>query len=94
MIHGLEKPELDTVRLQNAVFCAECEVISNSPHDLCWVCGSRSLVSLSRLLGGPLSAQRTRLIESTVEQTFVASPPLVLAPRPHRRSPRRRKYAA
>ncbi len=46
--------EMSVVPLQNAVFCVNCESISNSPHDVCEVCGSRSLVSLFRVLGGTL----------------------------------------
>src|ERR1019366_1275517 len=37
---------LSAVPLLNAVFCADCETISDSPHDACTVCGSRSLVNL------------------------------------------------
>ena len=43
--------ELNAVRLQEAVLCAGCEVISDSPHDACLVCGSRSLLPLARVLG-------------------------------------------
>lgn len=46
--------ELSTVSLHNAVFCVDCETISNSPHDVCTVCGSPSLISLCKLLGGTL----------------------------------------
>jgi hypothetical protein len=42
---------IGAVPLRNAVFCAGCESITNSPHDRCTVCGSPSLTSLSRLLG-------------------------------------------
>ena len=44
---AIEIPEVNAICLQNAVLCAECEVISDSPHDTCRVCGSRSLMSLS-----------------------------------------------
>ena len=47
--------------LWNAVFCLDCEVISNSPRDECPVCNSRSLVSLARILGGSLFAHREQL---------------------------------
>ena len=42
---------LNAVALQNAVLCAECEVVSDSPHDQCLVCGSHSLVNICRMLG-------------------------------------------
>jgi hypothetical protein len=48
------------VPLLNAVFCADCETISNSPHDVCKVCGSHSLLSLFRILGGTLGSQRSQ----------------------------------
>lgn len=48
--------------LQNAVLCAECDVISDSPHDTCLVCGSRSLFNISRIFGGNLPQQRASLI--------------------------------
>jgi hypothetical protein len=46
--------EMSVVPLQQAVFCVNCETVSNSPHDACKVCGSRSLVNLFRMLGGTL----------------------------------------
>lgn len=44
--------------LLNAVFCLDCEVISNSHGDECPVCKGRSLVNLARVLGGSLFAHR------------------------------------
>lgn len=45
---------LSAVPLLNAVFCIDCETISNSPHDVCTICGSHSLVNLFRMVGGTL----------------------------------------
>ena len=47
---------LNAVSLQNAVLCAECDVVSDSPQDRCLVCGSPSLFNISRVLGGTLRA--------------------------------------
>ena len=44
--------------LWNAIFCLDCEVISNSRNDKCPNCKGRSLVSLARILGGSLFAHR------------------------------------
>jgi hypothetical protein len=55
---------LNSISLQNAVLCADCDVVSDSPHDHCLVCGSRSLFNISRLLGGMLPGQRATLIDS------------------------------
>ena len=49
---------LSAVPLHNAVFCVDCETVSNSPHDACTVCGSHSLTSLVRMLGGTLRSQK------------------------------------
>ena len=57
---SLTKKRLDAGGLQlwNAVFCLDCEVISNSQGDECPVCSGRSLLSLARILGGSLFAHR------------------------------------
>lgn len=51
------KAALYAVPLLNAVFCVDCENISNSPHDACTICGSHSLISVFRVLGGTLRSQ-------------------------------------
>lgn len=78
---------LNAVALQNAVLCAECDVVSDSPHDVCLVCGSRSLFNISRMFGGSLPNQRASLI---VHETAEVTPAAVVLtfPTPHR--PRRR----
>jgi hypothetical protein len=78
---------LNAIALQNAVLCAECDVVSDSPHDICLVCGSRSLFNIARMLGGRLPTKRASLIAE--EAAEIAPPAVVLAfPKPHR--PRRR----
>jgi hypothetical protein len=42
---------LNAVALQNAVLCAECDVVSDSPHDRCLVCGSRPLFNIAHMFG-------------------------------------------
>ncbi len=77
---------LNAVALQNAVLCAECDVVSDSPHDRCLVCGSRSLFNIARVFGGNLPQQRASLISE--EAVEIASAAVVLAfPKLHR--PRR-----
>jgi hypothetical protein len=49
---------LNTVALQNAVLCADCDVVSDSPHDRCLVCGSRSLFNIARMFGGTSQSPR------------------------------------
>jgi hypothetical protein len=53
---------LNAVPLQNSVLCAECDVVSDSPHDVCMVCGSHSLFNVARVFGGKLPKKRATLI--------------------------------
>jgi hypothetical protein len=74
---------LNAVALQNAVLCAECEVVSDSPHDECMVCGSRSLVNICEMLGGNLPKARASLIKTeTIENTPQEG--ILRFPMPHR----------
>jgi hypothetical protein len=45
------------VRLQKAVLCANCEVISEGLNGHCAGCGSQSLLGLSRVLGGAIEPE-------------------------------------
>ena len=56
-------PLLSSVPLQEAVLCADCEIISNSGGEACEVCGSRSLLSLGRILGGCIGDERAVLVD-------------------------------
>ena len=84
---------LNAVALQNAVLCAECDVVSDSPHDTCLVCGSRSLVNIARIFGGELPKERAILIgqESIeiVEQKVVLAFPKALRARGKATAPSR-----
>jgi hypothetical protein len=60
---------LNSVPLQNAVLCAQCDVVSDSPHDVCLVCGSRSLFNISRIFGGKLPTQRANVVMQEVVET-------------------------
>jgi hypothetical protein len=49
----------DVISLRTAILCVDCEVISSS-NARCDVCGSSALLSLSRVLGGPIREQAAR----------------------------------
>jgi hypothetical protein len=73
---------LNAVALQYAVLCAECDVVSDSPHDICMVCGSRSLVNICRILGGKMPLNRAELLRQ--EPLEIKREVVVHFPRPHR----------
>jgi GAF domain-containing protein len=51
--------EVNFLSLQTAVFCVQCELISQNNTPGCVSCGSQGLLSLSRVLGGSLRNQQT-----------------------------------
>ena len=44
------------VRLEKAVLCANCDVISEGVNGHCAACGSEALLALSRVLGGTIQS--------------------------------------
>ena len=82
---------LNAVPLQNAVLCAECDVVSDSPHDTCLVCGSRSLFNIARMFGGQLPKKRANLVVRGVVEMPAREFVLPFS-KPHR--PRRRANRA
>ena len=74
---------LNAVPLQNAVLCAECDVVSDSPHDVCMVCGSHSLFNIARVFGGKLPQHRASLVAQTTVETSSLERVLPF-PKPHR----------
>jgi putative methionine-R-sulfoxide reductase with GAF domain len=70
----LRASDVEFVSLHLAVFCAQCEVISNNSTPRCLACGSAAVLSLSRVLGGSLRGQQTaHLIEDAELDRLVRS---------------------
>jgi len=59
MYRWMTARDVNFVPLQAAVFCAECEQISENNTPACLACGSKALLSMSRLMGGSLRHQST-----------------------------------
>jgi GAF domain-containing protein len=59
MMRSLTARDASFLSLQAAVFCAECELISENNTPRCLGCGSQALLSLARVLGGSLKGQQT-----------------------------------
>ncbi len=56
--------EIHFLSLQTAIFCVQCELLSANTTPRCLACGSKAVLSLSRLFGGSLRAQPVaRVIE-------------------------------
>ena len=59
MMSSLAATDVNFVSLQSAVFCVQCEMLSDNNTPRCLACGSGALLSLSRVLGGSLRGQQT-----------------------------------
>ncbi len=59
MQRSLTATDVNFVSLQSAIFCVQCEVLSENNTPRCLACGSGAVLSLSRVLGGSLRGQRT-----------------------------------
>ncbi len=60
---------LNVVPLTNAVYCVNCDLITNSPHDECKVCGSHSVISVSRLWQLTLAPTHTKAAKYKISFT-------------------------
>ena len=86
MYRWMSARDVSFVKLQAAVFCAECELISQNNTTNCLACGSKALMNLSRLMGGSLLHQSTaNLIQDAaldrVVRELLQSLPAQVSPR-------------
>jgi len=44
-----------SIPIEIAIYCENCETVSNSGRDRCGVCGSESILSLLHMIDGPPS---------------------------------------
>src|SRR6202158_1415822 len=59
MQRSLTAADVNFVSLQAAVFCVQCELLSENNTPQCLACGSGAVLSLARVLGGSLRGQQT-----------------------------------
>lgn len=57
MAEKLTGQDIHFVELQTSVLCVACELISKNNTPYCYACGSRAVLSLSRVLGGSLRGE-------------------------------------
>jgi hypothetical protein len=48
-----KEPGLVSIPVEKAVYCENCEKVSNSAWRRCGLCGSEEIVELAPLFGGP-----------------------------------------
>jgi hypothetical protein len=49
------EPNFVSIPVEQAIYCENCETVSNSTRGRCGVCGSESIFHLAMLLDGPPS---------------------------------------
>jgi GAF domain-containing protein len=59
MQRSMTTADVNFVSLQTAIFCVQCELLSDNNTPRCLACGSGAVLSLSRVLGGSLRGQQT-----------------------------------
>src|SRR5712675_3127885 len=59
MQRSLTATDVNFLSLQSAIFCVQCELLSENNTPQCLGCGSGAVLSLSRVLGGSLRGQQT-----------------------------------
>ena len=59
MQRSLTAIDVNFLSLQSAIFCVQCELLSENNTPQCLGCGSGAVLSLSRVLGGSLRGQQT-----------------------------------
>jgi GAF domain-containing protein len=82
MLGSLVAKDVSFLSLPTAVFCVQCELISSNNTPRCLACGSKAVLSLSRILGGSLRGQTAHLIEDAELNQLVRSL-LHSIPQPH-----------
>src|SRR6266404_4363446 len=73
--------DINFLALQTAVFCVQCELISENNTPGCLACGSQAVLSLSRVLGGSLRGQQTAHVIADAELNRLVRDLLYTVPR-------------
>src|SRR5689334_6478262 len=68
------------LELRHTVFCTECELISYNNSSKCLACGSVSVLSLARVLGGSLHGEQRARVVRRASETIDATPKPFLVP--------------
>ncbi len=77
----LKAADVNFISLQSAVFCVQCELLSENNTPRCLACGSGAVLSLSRVLGGSLRGQQTTHLIADAELDRLVRSLLYTVPR-------------
>src|SRR5882762_2470376 len=80
MQRSLTATDVNFVSLQSAVFCVQCELLSENNTPQCLACGSGAVLSLSRALGGSLRGQQTAHLIADAELDWLVRSLLYTVP--------------
>ncbi len=64
------KADVDSILLQSAFLCVDCESVSNTHKNECPICGSHSLLSLAGMMGGTLLEYKASRLEKEILLLF------------------------
>jgi hypothetical protein len=65
------RPTVNLIPLQDAVLCADCELISEGANGHCAGCGSQATISLSKVMGTTAAAGREAASSAAYERAEV-----------------------
>src|SRR2546421_10514428 len=80
MQRSLTATDVNFLSLQSAIFCVQCELLSENNTPQCLGCGSGAVLSLSRVLGGSLRGQQTAHLIADAELDRLGRSPLYTVP--------------
>src|SRR6202049_1375383 len=81
MQRSLTATDVNFLSLQSAIFCVQCELLSENNTPQCLGCGSGAVLSLSRVLGGSLRGQQTAHLIADAELDRLVRSLLYTVPR-------------
>ena len=82
MLGSLTAKDVNFLSLTTATFCVQCELISSNNTPRCLACGSRAVLSLSRILGGSMRGQQTAHLIADAELDRLVNSLLRSVPQP------------
>src|ERR1700730_12906949 len=87
MQRSLTATDVNFVSLQSAIFCVQCELLSENNTPQCLGYGSGAVLSLSRVLGGSLRGQQTAHLIADAELDRLVRELLRTVPSSEKRGP-------